>query len=357
VSNSCFIIAEAGVNHNGEMETAFELAQAALDAGADAVKYQLFIPEALVLDGTPTADYQQRNTGQQSQLQLLQRLALHSEQHAQVKQYCEHIGIQYMCSPFDNNSADYLCNVLQLDTIKIGSGELSNGPMLLQIAQSGKNTVLSTGMSTVADIRCALNILAHGYSRPKSENPLPYTQLLATPPDLSILRNKVVLLHCTTEYPCPETSVNLLAMRDLAQQFELPVGLSDHSEGILASTSAVSLGACVIEKHFTLDKNQNGPDHCASLNPAEFSALVKGIRSVERMLGNGVKQPDPVELQNKKVVRKHIVAACDIKQGELFTEHNLTCKRTPSGISPFSFWELLGKPAGKDYAINEEIRF
>ena len=366
-NNSCFIIAEAGVNHNGDFAIAKELAKAALDVGADAVKYQLFDPTALVTSALPMAEYQSKNlqsnnqgvTDTPSQLDMLTNLTLSPDMHAELQVYCKEIGIRYLCSPFDNNSARYLVETLKLEQIKIGSGELTNAPMLYDIAYRNANVLLSTGMATVPDIQAALGILALGYLQlsPKDFTQTEIIDFAPTDRANAILRDKVQLLQCTSEYPCPMADINLRAMDYLGDFFQLPVGLSDHSEGISIPIAAVARGARVIEKHFTLDRQQAGPDHLASIEPSQFRNMVTAIRDIESALGQAEKRPTTAEQQTSKVVRKHLVAAKPIKRGEKFTAENIVCKRSERGLNPILYWQVLGLIAERDYKLDDSIEF
>ena len=353
-----YIIAEAGVNHNGSLETALSMVEAAVYAGADAVKFQTFNPEALVSQTAPKADYQKKHTAEhESQLDMLRRLVLSEQAHQTLVSYCSQLGIDFLSSPFDAKSAGFLCHTLDLPRIKLGSGEITNGPLLLQIAQTGKHVILSTGMSALDDIETALGVLAFGYTQAGNTPPslVAFQQAYASSPGQQALLGKVILLHCTTEYPCPYEDVNLKAMETMSHSFGLPVGFSDHTQGVAVSVAAVARGATIIEKHFTLSRQQAGPDHQASLEPDELKRLVTEIRAVEQALGEALKCPAPSELKNQAIARKSLVAARPIAKGELFTPQNLTAKRVGGGISPMRFWDLLGCIADRDYAIDEEI--
>lgn len=351
------VIAEAGVNHNGILENAFALIDAAADAGADTVKFQTFVPEALVSRHATLAEYQKINTGtDQTQLDLLRKLALSDADHRVLQQRCNQRGIGFLSSPFDIRSADFLLRELKLPRLKLGSGEITNSPLLLHIARSGVPLILSTGMSTLQEIEAALGVLAFGYSaRDAAPSLAAFRQTFAASAGQVALRDKIILLHCTTEYPCPIDDVNLRAMESLRARFGLRVGYSDHTTGIAVAIAAAARGACVIEKHFTLARNQPGPDHAASLEPDELAAMIAAIRSVERALGDGVKRPAASETKNIPIARKSLVAACAIRAGELFTEKNLTTKRPVTGVSPMRYWEILGQPAPRDFAADEVI--
>lgn len=328
---SILIIAEAGVNHNGSLERAKEMALAAKKAGADIVKYQTAVPEQVVSRFAEKADYQKQQTGsEESQLEMIKKIHFGFEEHRQLKEYCDEIGIRYLSTPFDLDSIDFLAT-LDMPVWKIPSGEITNLPYLEKVAALKKPLILSTGMSVLSEIEDALAVL--------EENGC----------------EDVTLLHCNTEYPTPMEDVNLLAMRDLEEQFALPVGFSDHTLGIEADIAAAALGACVIEKHFTLDKTLEGPDHQASLEPDELEAMVRAIRNIEKALGTGEKHVTPSEAKNRPIARKSIVAKRAIKKGEVFTAENLTTKRPGDGISPMRWYDVLGKEASRDFAEDEKI--
>ncbi len=328
---SVLIIAEAGVNHNGSLELAKKMALAAKEAGADVVKYQTAVPELVVSKFAEKAEYQKKQTGDgESQLEMIRRLHFDFDGHRQLKEYCDHIGIQYLSAPFDVPSVQFLAG-LDLPYFKVPSGEITNLPYLEAVAAAKKPVILSTGMSTLSEIEDALSVLENGGC--------PY----------------VTLLHCNTEYPTPYEDANLLAMLDLSEQFGVPVGLSDHTPGWECDAAAAALGAVVIEKHFTLDKNMEGPDHKASLEPQELAAMIKAVRNVEKALGTGHKAVTDSEAKNKPIARKSIVAARDIKIGEVFTEENLTTKRPGTGISPMRWYDVLGKRACKAFSEDEPI--
>lgn len=352
-----YIIAEAGVNHNGSLEMAIELVNVAAAAGANAVKFQTFKAESLVCKTAEKADYQKVNTGNaESQFDMLKKLELDFHAHQVLLKHCQSKQIQFLSTPFDNVSADFLIRELDVPLIKVSSGDLTNAPLLLQIAQSGKPIILSTGMSKIGEIESALSVLAYGYlhnGNPKSIDE--FDEAYFSNLGQQMLRDKVTLLHCTTEYPTPFRDVNLRAMDTLKSSFQLKVGLSDHTEGSAVAIAAVARGACLIEKHFTLDKALPGPDHMASLNPDELSYMVKAIREVESALGSSSKIPTASERKNKEVAQKSLVAACDINAGEIFTVDNLTVKRPAGGVSPIHYWSWLGKKSNRSYKQDEMI--
>lgn len=354
---STYIIAEAGVNHNGSVETALQLVDAAALAGADAVKFQSFKAEKLAGKNAPKADYQKQNSGaEESQYEMLKKLELSAADQKRIFGYCAQKGIQFISTPFDLESAEFLINDLDLPRIKISSGDIDNAPLLLTVAQSGKRVILSTGMCTLGEIEEALGVLAFGYLNtgecPGVES---FRQAYFSPQGRQVLADKVAVLHCTTEYPAPFAEVNLRALDTLRRAFGLEAGFSDHTEGIAISLAAVARGAGVLEKHFTLDRNLPGPDHQASLEPEELRLMVKSIRQIEAALGSSVKYPTPSELRNRTVARKSLVAAEDIRQGEEFTEQNVTVKRPGTGTSPLHFWARLGETAGRNIKEGENI--
>lgn len=352
------IIAEAGVNHNGDEKLAFELVDAAYKSGADIVKFQTFKAKNLVTENAKQADYQITNTGkQESQFAMLSRLELSYDAHHRLIKYCKELGIEFLSTAFDSESLDFLVNELGLTRLKIPSGEITNAPLVLEHARTGCDLIVSTGMATLSEVEAVLGVIAFGYSAEQAAVPseLAFQQAYVSEMGQLALKQKVTILHCTTEYPAPMAEINLKAMDTLARAFELPAGYSDHSEGITIPIAAVARGAVLIEKHFTLDKNMDGPDHKASLDPQELTAMVKAIRKVEIALGVGVKSPTVSEVKNKAVARKSLVAAKVIKSGEPFTSANLTIKRPGSGISPYRYWELLNKFSTNDYQIGDII--
>ena len=352
-----YIIAEAGVNHNGSLDLALQLVDAAADAGADAVKFQTFRADRLVSGSAPKAEYQKAATGaSESQFEMLRRLELDQEAHQQLLAHCGKRGIQFLSTPFDPESIDLLAMTLDLPMLKLSSGEITNAPLLLKAARSGKPIILSTGMATLGDVETALGVLAFGYT---DHDNMPgegaFRAAYAGAEGQGVLREQVTLLHCTTEYPAPFADVNLRAMGTLSAAFGLRVGFSDHTEGIAVPIAAAALGAVLIEKHFTLDRTLPGPDHKASLEPDELKQMVTAIRQVELAFGSYRKLPVPSEIGNAQVARRSIVAAWAIRAGEPFSEGNLSVKRPGSGISPLRYWELIGRPAGRNYMPDELI--
>lgn len=330
--NHVLIIAEAGVNHNGDVHIAKKLIDAACEAGADIVKFQTFQSEKLVTKNAKKAKYQSKNLQSEddSQLAMLKKLELSYENHIELFEYCKKKEIEFLSTPFDFSSIDML-EKLSIGLWKIPSGEITNYPHLLRLAKTGKPIILSTGMCRIEEIRQAVELIKENGN------------------------NEITLLHCNTQYPTPFCDVNLKAMKTLEMEFNLPVGYSDHTAGIEVSIAAVALGAKVIEKHFTLDKNMEGPDHKASLDPKELKAMVQSIRNIEQSLGNGEKAPSLSEQANIAIVRKSIVAKRAIKKGEVLTEENLTTKRPGNGISPMKWNEVLGQAAKKDFYEDELI--
>jgi N-acetylneuraminate synthase len=351
-----YIIAEAGVNHNGSLEIARQLVMVAAAAGADAVKFQTFKTDALVSRSAPKADYQARTTSaEETQHEMIRKLELDIHAHEALLEQCRLSGIEFLSTPFDLESVDLLASRFDLRCIKIPSGDITNAPLLLRIARTGKPVILSTGMSTLGEIEDALGVLAYGYLGGNDPSTSAFSAAYCSSEGAAIIREKVTLLHCTTEYPAPLEDVNLRVMDTLQRAFDLPVGYSDHTQGIAVPIAAVARGAVVIEKHFTLDRNLPGPDHKASLEPDELKQMVEAIRQVERSLGTGRKQPTPSELKNMNVARKSLVASREIAVNELFTVDNLTVKRPGSGMSPLGYWDLIGRKAVRDFTEDEMI--
>ena len=349
-----YIIAEAGVNHNGSFEMAKQLIDVAKEAGADAVKFQTFKAENLVTKEAQQAEYQIENLGEaSSQFAMLKKLELSFEEFTALQQYCMEKGIQFLSTPFDFESVDFLFDTLNIQAAKIPSGELTNAPFIYYIATKRKPIILSTGMATIEDIHEALSFIAYGLAEKKEMMKEQIDAFYQTVEAKQLLKKYVTILHCTTEYPAPFETINLKAMNTLQEMFQVNIGFSDHSEGIAIPTAAVAMGATVIEKHYTLDKTLEGPDHVASLEPHELRAMVQQIRKVERALGDGVKQPSAIELKNRTVARKSLVAAQDIQAGDEFTVNNITIKRPGTGISPANYWSYVGQVAKKSYKRDE----
>lgn len=330
---SVMVIAEAGVNHNGSLALAKKMIEAAKDAGADYIKFQTFIPKELVAKDAQKAEYQKETTGTgESQQEMLEKLALTFEDFKELKEYCKEVGVGFLSTPFDFESIEFLKG-LDLDFWKIPSGEVTNLPYLKRLAATGKPIVLSTGMCTLQEVGAAVRIL-------ETEG---------------VKRQDITLLQCNTEYPTPYKDVNLLAMLKMQEAFNVSVGYSDHTKGIEIPLAATALGAAVIEKHFTLDRQMEGPDHKASLEPQELKSMISSIRHIEQAMGDGEKRPSESEKKNIPVARKSIVAKTWIREGEVFTEENLTLKRPGTGISPMKWEEIIGRKADRDYQEDEQI--
>ncbi|GMA61014.1 N-acetylneuraminate synthase [Alicyclobacillus fastidiosus] len=355
-----FVVAEIGVNHNGSLALAKKLVDAAVAAGADAVKFQSFHAESLVSSTAPKADYQKDSLEDtEPQYEMLRKLQLSIADHGVLRRYCEERHIEFMSTPFDMESVRMLVRDLNVTRIKIASGEVTNFPLLVEIARAKKPVILSTGMCTLGEVESALAALAFGFIHTTSSEPTLtefYHAYCSTDGQIA-LSQKVCLLHTTSEYPAPMEQVNLRAMNTLEQAFRLPVGLSDHTQGFSVAIAAVARGAAMIEKHITLDCSMEGPDHSASMEPDGFKQMVKCIREVEIALGSALKHPMPSERGNAQVSRKSIVAAMPIAQGDIFNAENLTAKRPGTGISPMYYWELLGKVAPRPYKKDEMIEW
>ena len=333
-SNPTLVIAEAGVNHNGDLKLAMQLIDAAFESGADVIKFQTFSACQVATAYADQAAYQQRNLDTtQNQLSMLQRLELQADDHYKLIDYCHNRNIDFLSTAFDFSSIELLSR-LNLKYWKVPSGEITNLPYLRLIGSQGKPVILSTGMSNLGEIESALSVL----------------ESAGTP------RSNITVLHCTTEYPAPLNDVNLRAMQTIAQSFGVQVGYSDHTDGIFIPISAVAMGATVIEKHLTLDRNLPGPDHKASLEPDQFRSMVQGIRNIELALGDGIKRPSRSELSNRLVVRKSIVSSRPIRAGDLLTEDNITVKRPGTGISPMFWDEWIGRVASRDFSVDELIQ-
>ncbi len=328
-----FVIAEAGVNHNGDIEIAKQLIDAASEAGADAVKFQTFQADSLVCRTAKKAEYQLETTDRtETQYDMLKKLELTPQMHRELIEHCLKKNIMFLSTPFDLESIKLLSE-LGMQIYKIPSGEITNLPYLREIAKQQKKIILSTGMSSMDEVKAAVNVLKNNGTE------------------------ELILLHCNTQYPTPISDVNLLAMVKMREETGLPVGYSDHTQGIEVPIAAAALGAEVIEKHFTLDRKMEGPDHKASLEPQELMQMVVGIRKIESALGSKIKQVSESEMTNVAIVRKSIVAAANIKRGEKYTEKNLTTKRPATGISPMLWDEIIGKTADRDYKVDEIIGF
>ena len=328
------IIAEAGVNHNGSMKLAKKLVDVAAKAGADYVKFQTFKAETLVTQTADKAEYQKGLTSEdETQFEMIKKLELDKDAHEELIAYCKTKNIQFLSTAFDHDSIELLVE-FNMPLFKIPSGEITNLPYLRHIGRMDKPIIISTGMSTLNEVRDALNILLEAGAK----------------------KGKITILHCNTEYPTPMEDVNLKAMLTIRDELGMNIGYSDHTLGIEIPIAAVAMGATVIEKHFTLDRTLPGPDHAASLEPDELKEMVKAIRNIEKAMGNGVKKPSPSEIKNMPIARKSIVAKMTIKKGELFTEENLTVKRPGTGISPMRWGTVIGKAATSDYEMDDLIR-
>lgn len=350
-----FVIAEAGVNHNGSIGLAERLVDAAADAGADAVKFQTFQASQLVTRAAPKAEYQKRSTdATESQFEMIRALELPVAAHERLMARCRTRNLRFLSTPFDSGSLELLVKRLGIGTIKVSSGDITNAPFLLEIARCAEQVILSTGMSTLAEIEAALGVLAFGFMAPAAEPPSPgaFERAFASDAGQKALRSRAQVLHCTTEYPAPFDEVNLRAMDTIAAAFCVRVGYSDHTPGIHIPIAAVARGATIIEKHFTLDQTMPGPDHKASLEPAALRAMVDAIRDVERALGDGVKRPTESEWKNRAIARKSLVAARALAPGDKL---ELACKRTGTGLSPFDFWDMQKRTATRAYSADEPL--
>ncbi len=328
--NRCFIIAEAGINHNGDMQLAHQLVDAAIKSGADAVKFQGFVAKELATFETPMAEYQIKTTGENTgQYKMLKALELSTDNYAELKKHCDEAGILYLCTPYDNTNADAL-DKISIAAFKIAATDTTNIPFLRYVAGKGRPLILSTGMSTVGEVAQAVDAISDaGFA------------------------GGIIILHCTSAYPAPIEQANLRSILTMQQAFCCPVGFSDHTVGIGASPLAVAVGACVIEKHFTLDRGMSGPDHQASLEPDELTECVRAIRRVETSLGDGIKRLMPSEIKNKVVLQKSLVARYPIGAGEIISAEKLTCKRPATGLPPSWFDRVVGKRAVVDIGKDE----
>lgn len=351
------VIAEAGVNHNGSAELAFKLIDAAASAGADFVKFQTFKSGEIADKSSPMADYQVSAVPNKcNQLDMLKNLELSREFHFDLAKHCQKKGVKFLSTAFDPESLQFLSEELAVELIKIPSGEICNPFLLIAAGSTKKTIILSTGMAVLADIELALGALAYGMlglSDTPSESC--FYKIYCSEEGQKKIAERVILLHCSTEYPADYGDINLRAMDTLAAAFELPVGLSDHSQGILIPVAAVARGAVVIEKHFTLDRNLPGPDHKASLLPEELTEMIRNIRNIESALGNGKKIPADSELKNKTVVRRSIVALEKIEKGSLFCERNIGIRRPGKGLSPMRYWEVIGRVANRTFEKGDFI--
>ena len=351
-----FVIAEAGVNHNGDERLAYQLIDAAIAANADAVKFQTFKANRLVTETAPKANYQKITTGtQESQFEMLKRLELSFETYKKLQHYCIQHKILFLSTAFDLESLEFLNSELNLSQFKISSGDITNGPLLMQYAMTGKPLILSTGMSTLGEIEQALSVIAYGLIDGSAPSISAFKAAFLSKEGQEALQGKVSLLHCTSQYPAPYEEVNLRAMDTMRHAFNLPVGYSDHTEGIAVPIAAVARGADLIEKHFTLDRSLPGPDHKASLEPAQLQAMIQSIRQIEMAIGQGNKMPTQSELDTLVVARKSLVVGEKMRAGEKFNEQNLAVMRPGTGISPMYYWECIGQQVMRDFSQGELI--
>ena len=352
-----FFIAEAGVNHNGSLQRALDLVTAAADAGADAVKFQTFKAAEVAAASARKAAYQARETGAaEGQLAMLKALELTETDFAAIKAQCERCNIEFMSTPFDYPSLDLLAHRVKVRRMKSPSGEITNGPFLLAMARTGLPIILSTGMANLDEIGDALAVLAFGYSVKREPTGLDeMRRLFATAAGKQALAGQVSILHCTSAYPAPASDLNLKAMATIAERFGLPIGYSDHSDGLHVSLAAVALGAVAIEKHFTLDRNLPGPDHKASLEPGDLKALVRQIREVTAALGSAEKVPTASERDTMAVARRSLVATADIRAGQRLGDAAIGALRPGGGLSPMRYWDLKSRTAHRDYSAGDFI--
>lgn len=356
MAERALVIAEAGVNHNGSLELALQLVDAAADAGADVVKFQTFKAAALATASAAKADYQNANTKDGgSQLEMLRRLELAPQDHHVLVEHCRERGVRFMSTAFDAASLAFVA-ALDMPALKIPSGDVTCAPLLLQAARLHRPLIVSTGMCTLADVEHALGVIAFGLTTQREPaGRADFEAAYASTAGQASLRGHVTLLHCVTQYPAPFESVNLRAMDTLAAVFGLPVGYSDHTMGIEIAIAAVARGAVVVEKHFTIDRGLPGPDHAASLEPDELQQMVAAIRHVEAALGSGRKLPASQELGNRPLARRSVVAARAIRAGETIGIEDLACKRPGHGITPLDLWDVAGRRAARDYRPDEPI--
>lgn len=352
-----YVIAEAGVNHNGDPEMALELVDVAAMAGADAIKLQTFVPELVISPTAQKASYQMETTGSAgSQLDMVKQLRLDEDAHRQIQKRCAERNIDFLSTPFDLKSLQFLIVGLKISTIKLSSGDITYGPLLYAAALQAEYLIISTGLCSLQDITEAMDLVAFAITNaapPKNRKAIAGAR--QNPEAAALLRKKVTLLHCVSEYPAPADELNLKAMDTLAETFGVAVGFSDHSLGITAPIAAAARGACIVEKHFTLDRTLPGPDHRASLEPEELTEMVRSIRFVEQALGDGVKQPSASELQNLQVVRRSLTATRDISAGEPMTDEAMVAVRPSGGRSPMDYWDILNSPAPQAYRKGEPL--
>jgi N-acetylneuraminate synthase len=350
-----FVIAEAGVNHNGSLELAKQLVDVAVDAGADAVKFQTFKTDKLVTKFAKQATYQALNTGVfESQYEMLKKLELSFEDFKVLKNYCDANQIEFMTTAFDNESLSFIVEELGVKRLKLPSGDITNGPLILQHAKYRLPLILSTGMSTLAEIEIALGVIAFGLQGWRNPSLSAFEEAYFSKEGQQVLKQYVAILHCTSEYPAPFDEINLKCVQTLKHAFGLPSGYSDHTQGISIPVAAVAMGATIIEKHFTIDKMMAGPDHKASLDPVELQLMLKSIREVEEALGDGVKRPMSSEIGTRVVARKSLIACQSIKEGDSFLD-KISIKRSSGGLSPMAYWGMQRKIATHDYDEDDLI--
>jgi N-acetylneuraminate synthase len=351
------IIAEAGVNHNGDIRSALKLVEAAHTAGADTVKFQMFNAEKIVTRDSVKAEYQKRSSGGQTQFEMLKELELSKDEFKKLNERCDEIGINFLCTPFDSESLDFLLDEVGIGRVKISSGDLTNLPLIHRVGLKSANLLLSTGMSNLSEIELAINVYTAGLSGIQTSEMQDLDLSLNLPATLANEENKkrITLLHCTSDYPAEFTDLNLNAIKTLRERFHLNVGYSDHSVGIEAATAVTSMGVSVIEKHITLDKSQFGPDHAASLDIKDFQKMVLSVRNIEKALGKSEKVPTEREMVNSSGIRRGIYASQTINRGEVFSENNLIILRPETTMPVKLFWNLIGKVASKDYSSSDPI--
>tara|TARA_B100000925_G_scaffold282956_1_gene256347 strand:- start:5059 stop:6132 length:1074 start_codon:yes stop_codon:yes gene_type:complete len=355
-NKKAFIVAEAGVNHNGSISKAMDLIDVAAYSGADAVKFQTFKAENFVTKRADMAKYQKKNTQKkESQFQMLKNLELNYKDYFKIKKRCKQKKIKFLSTAFDQESLNFLVKKLKLDELKIPSGEITNGPYLLSHAKLKKKMIVSTGMSNMNEIETSLGVIAFGLLKKKWPSLSNFRAAYRSAEGKRVLYKYVTLLHCTSNYPADLDEINLNAMIEMKKKFKLPVGYSDHSKGVLVSIAACAMGATYIEKHFTLDKKLSGPDHLASLEPDELKLMIDTIRNIEIVKGKNIKQPQKSEIMNQKIARRSIVALRKIKKGEVFNEKNIGIKRPATGKNPMEYWNLIGKFSKKYYDMDDNI--
>tara|TARA_A100001015_G_scaffold255912_1_gene297675 strand:+ start:7528 stop:8613 length:1086 start_codon:yes stop_codon:yes gene_type:complete len=355
-----YIIAEAGVNHNGKIKHAKKLIDIAVDAGADAVKFQLFNSDMIVTKLAGKARYQLNRNKDETQYSMLKKLELKKSELMELSNYCINKKIDFLCSAFDSDSLKFLIKNIKIKTLKIASGEITNAPFLLEHARSGKNIILSTGASNLREVTDALSVISYGLlNKKKFKNEKltikKFRDAYNSKKAKKLLQKKVTILHCTSHYPAPIDEVNLLAIKLMKHKFGLKLGYSDHTNNKLTLLSAVCLGASVLEKHFTINKNMSGPDHKSSANPKELCEMIRQIRIIEKIMGKKEKKLQKSETENLKIIRKSIVAKDVITTGKQFNKNNIQIKRPGNGINPFLFWKLIGKKSKKSYKIDDFI--